>query len=125
MTTKSNSLYLNTSRYVHGGETETANNRIEWWDRHNFQLDSTDVRYAIEKTYEGNPQAIATVFYGDPRYWWFICQYNSILDPIDEIQEGRIIFIPTKDRMQLMLTGREGGFDSQRELIPSIPPLII
>lgn len=123
--TKPNSLYLKDSRYVHGGVSETGNNRIEWWERKNFPLDSSDRTYVVENFYEGNPQAISTVFYGEPRLWWLICQYNNILDPVAEIKPGRILFIPSKDRVSLMLTGREGGFNSQRELTPTIPPVVV
>lgn len=122
---KTNSLFLNSSRYVHGGDSETANNRIEWWDRKNFVLDATDQVYVIENIYEGNPQAISTVFYGDPRFWWFICQYNNVLDPSLEITAGRVLYIPLKERMTLMMTGRTGGYDSTREFIPSIPPVVV
>jgi hypothetical protein len=122
---KTNSLFLNTSRYVHGGSTEIANDRVEWWEKKSFPSDETDQIYVVENIYEGNPQAISTVFYGEPRYWWFIAQFNNILDPVTEITAGRILSIPTKDRMILMLTGRQGGFASERELIPIIPPVII
>jgi hypothetical protein len=123
--TKANSLYLSTSRYVHGGETESKDGRIEWWNKKDFLFDPSDATYVVESVYEGNPQAIATTFYGDPRLWWFICQYNSILDPVGEITTGRILFIPQKDRMNLMLTGRTGGFESTRELVPTIPPVVV
>lgn len=122
---KSNSLYLNTSRYVHGGDTETANNRLEWWNKRNLEMDPSDQVYVVENVYEGNPQALASVFYGDPRLWWFLCQYNNVLDPISEITAGRVLYIPMKDRMTLMMTGRQGGYDSQRELVPTIPPVIV
>lgn len=123
--TNSNSLYLNTSRYVHGGTSETANNRIEWWDRNVFPLDPTDRTYIVENIYDGNPQAISTVFYGDPRYWWFICQFNNVLDPVGEITAGRVLLIPSKDRLELMLTGHTGGVSSERELVPTIPTVVV
>lgn len=125
MPANTNSLYLKLSRYVQGGTTETANDRIEWWERKVLPNDPSDTMFFIDSTYEGNPQKIAAVFYGEPRLWWLICQYNSILDPIGEITSGAVILIPTKDRVQLMLTGKEGGFDSTRELIPTIPPVVV
>lgn len=120
-----NSLYLSTSRYVHGGVTETTNNYIEHWERIVFPRDNTDRVYTVENLYEGNPQVISTLFYGEPRYWWFICQFNNILDPISEIVAGRVLIIPTKDRLRLLLTRKHGGVPSQRELTPTIPPVIV
>lgn len=120
-----NSLYLSTSRYVQGGTSETQNNRIEWWERAVFPQDPTDIVYTVESFYEGRLDNIAAAFYGEPRYWWFIAQYNKILDPATEIVAGRVLLIPTKERFQLMLTGRQGGTASTRTQVPSIPPVVV
>ena len=120
-----NSLFLNTSRYVQGSRSEYANGRIEWAERKIFPSDSSDVFYLVENNYEGNPQIISSIFYGEPRYWWFICQYNNILDPVGEIVAGRQLQIPTKDRMMLMFSGVQGGYPSQRELMPTVPVVIV
>lgn len=124
MATK-NSLVLNTSRYVHGGVTETKNNRIEWWDRAVFQDDPSDQVFVVDNQYAGRLDNIAAVFYGEPRYWWVIAQFNNILDPSTEVIPGRALRLPTRDRLQLMLTGRQGGINSTRNEIPSIPPVVI
>lgn len=120
-----NSLFLNTSRYVQGGVTETQNSRLEWWERSVFSRDATDRIYIVENIYEGRLDNISAVFYGEPRYWWVIAQMNNILDPASEIIAGRALIIPTKERLHLMLTGRQGGAASTRTEIPSIPPVVI
>ena len=116
---------MNTSRYVQGGISETENDRIEWWERTIFAKDPTDRVYVVEPIYEGRLDNISNAFYGEPRYWWVIAQFNNILDPSTEIITGRTLLIPTKDRLMLMLTGRQGGVASTRTEIPSIPPVII
>lgn len=125
MSSTKNSLVLNTSRYVHGGVSEVKNNRIEWWDRAVFAEDPTDLVYVVENIHEGRLDNISAIFFGEPRYWWLIAQFNNILDPATEIVAGRALRIPTRERLQLMLTGRQGGIASTRTEIPSIPPVVI
>lgn len=120
-----NSVFNRYSRLVHGGITEVGNNRLEWHDRVVFPTDETDIVYAIERQFSGRPDMIASLFYNEPRYWWVIAQHNNILDPFSEMVTGRLISIPTKERLATMLTGSQGGMNSRRETVPLVPPIII
>ena len=120
-----NSLFDRSSRYVKGGVTETASNRIEWWERTIFQPDASDVFYVIEDIYDRRPDQIASVFLNDPRLWWFIAQFNNILDPFSEMTTGTVLRLPTAERAMLMLTGKPGGVASKRELTPTISAVIV
>ena len=120
-----NSLFAGASRLVKGGTTETANNRIEWWERAVFQPDVSDVFYVIEDIYDRRPDQIAAVFFNDPRLWWFIAQFNNILDPFSEMTTGTVLRLPTAERATLMLTGKPGGIASKRELTPTISAVIV
>jgi hypothetical protein len=120
-----NSVQNGLSRYVHGGATEVANNRIEWWDRAIFRQDPTDQPYVVEKFYEGRIDLIASVFYNEPRLWWLLAQFNNILDPLTEVTAGRVLLIPAKSRIDMMLSGKKGGYQSQRELVPTVPPVVV
>jgi hypothetical protein len=124
MAQNTNSLFNRYSRYVAGGSTETANGRIEWWERNIMATDVTDIEYAVEKFYEGRLDLISSVFYDEPRWWWLIAQYNNMTDPISETTEGRIIYIPSKDRLQLMLMTVTGGSPSTKQSINTISPII-
>jgi hypothetical protein len=120
------SVNLKTSRYVHGGNTEVRNDKLEWWERRIFNSSPTDLEYVVENKYEGRLDLIAYAFYGDPKLWWIIGQYNNILDPITEIVPGRILTIPIKDRvMSEFLDRKLGGYESQRELEKIISPVIV
>lgn len=119
-----NSLYNRYSRYVAGGTTERANDRLEWWERNIFPRDDSDIVYAVENFYEQRLDLIASVFYNEPRYWWFLAQYNNILDPFTEITAGRFLLIPTPERLALMLGTKKGGVDSTREPVEVISPII-
>jgi hypothetical protein len=120
-----NSLYNKYSRYVAGGVTEHANGFIEWWERSEFQQSSSDIVYAIENIYEGRLDLIASVFYNEPRWWWIIAQYNNILDPFSEIVAGRILLIPTAERLAFMISKRQGGVASEKQPVNTISPVII
>jgi len=119
-----NSLYNRYSRYVAGGVTERGNDMLEWWERSNFPRDDSDIVYAVENFYEQRLDLIASVFYQEPRYWWFLAQYNNILDPFTEIVAGRLLLIPTQERLTLLLGTKKGGEDSTREAVTVIAPII-
>lgn len=97
---KNSTLNTLTGRYVFGGVTEVSQTTIEWWEKNKLPYDTTDVFYVMEKKFEGRPDLIAYTFYGESLLWWFICQYNSILDPDAELVAGVVLRIPTPDRLQ-------------------------
>lgn len=112
---KPNSLNLTTSRYVAGGITEATSTKLEWWERRIFDKDNTDELFILTKEFEHRPELIAYTFYGDTSLWWFILQYNNILDPITEFVEGLVLMIPDKDRALAMISNAQiGGVASTR-----------
>lgn len=123
---ETNSTLVQNSRYVIGGQTEVNSKRLEWWERNKFTIDpDTDIEYVIDNKTAGRLDLIAEVFLGDSHLWWFIAQYNAILDAYDEIIEGRILLIPTKERVQILLTGLQGGYPSTREVpLSNISPIV-
>lgn len=120
-----NSLYNKFSRYVGGGTSEQANGKIEWWERNEFPTSNTDIVYVVENFYEGRLDLISAVFYNEPRWWWIIAQYNNILDPFGEIIAGRTLLIPSKDRIQLMISKKQGGINSTKQPVNTISPVVI
>ena len=100
-----NSLYNSKNgRYVLGGISETSSFAIEMWDATTLQPDSSDIIYYVEKKYEGYPHLLGYIFYGDIGLWWVICQYNGIIDPMEEIIEGKSLLIPTLDRINTLFS---------------------
>lgn len=121
-----NSTLVRTSRYVSGGTTEVNSTAIEWWERARFFTDPTDQTYVVEKRFEGRLDLITAVYLGEQniRYWWVIAMLNNILDPYTEVTEGTVIYIPSRERLQLMLNGKLGGVPSTREVPTSIMPIV-
>lgn len=123
---ENNSVNLKKSRYVNGGTTEVTESALEWWERVFFQSDDSDLTYAVENAVAGRLDLIANAFYDEPRLWWIIAQYNNILDISEEIVPGRILQIPSKERvMTSFLNGQLGGVTSQREPLQIIKPVIL
>jgi hypothetical protein len=104
-------------RYVLGGSTEVSSFALEMWDAIQIQPDPSDFIYFVEKKYEGRPEMLGYVFYGDPGLWWIICQYNNILDPLNEIIEGKALLIMTMERVQSQIlanAANTGGTSTTR-----------
>lgn len=125
MSEEKNSVFRRNSRYVSGGATEVGDNRLEWWERNTFAADPAgDTLYTVDQITTGRLDLIASMFLGEPRFWWLIAQYNSILDPFAEVVTGAQIYIPSPERVDAMLNGRVGGKPSTREVPISILPLV-
>lgn len=114
------------SRYVQGGLTEVGPIGLEWWGRFNFPIDeASDLHYIIDETTAGRLDKVAYGFYNDPALWWVIAQYNYLLDPYEEAFIGRILTIPSNERVQLLMTQKVGGIDSARSSEAILPPLVL
>jgi hypothetical protein len=104
-------------RYTLGGTTEVSTFAIEWWDKNKVRHDPSDIVYYVEKQYEFKPQLLGYLFYGDANLWWVICQSNGIIDPLTELYEGKLLLIPTMDRVKSEIFStsvKVGGIPSSR-----------
>lgn len=121
-----NSVFNKSSRYVHGGKTEVGELGLEWWEKRNLSVDSTDTSFVVDTFHANRLDLIASIFYGEPRWWWVLAQINNILDPMQEVVEGRILFIPTRERLMVLLNGKVGGTNSTRiKNLNIISPVIV
>jgi len=125
MSSLNNSVHTKTSRYVQGALTEVGPTGLEWWARFTFPTDISDIVYTVNETTVGRLDKIANYFLNDPQLWWLIAQYNNILDPYSEIELGRVLYIPSTDRVQLMMTQKTGGIPTQRGNESILPPVIL
>lgn len=120
-----NSTLIPNSRYVSGGITEINDFALEWWERTPLTIDATDRLYVVDQAFMGRIDLIAQQFLGNSRLWWFIAQYNGLLDAHAEVTVGRVLRIPSKERVQAALGGRLGGYDSTREVpTTNIVPIV-
>jgi hypothetical protein len=121
---QTNSTKVRYSRYVSGGTTEVGQNAIEWWERQTFTSNPDDQVYVVERRFANRLDLIAATFLDEPRHWWVIAMLNNILDPYNEVTEGTIIYIPTRERVKTLLSGKLGGVTSTREVPTTIMPIV-
>lgn len=116
----SNSTYnTKNGRYVLGGTTEVSTHAVEHWEPNKLERDPSDILYVVEKKFEGRPEMLGFLFYGDPGLWWVIAQYNGLIDPLDELIEGKLIYVPMIERVRsTMFNGStaKGGAASTRNV---------
>lgn len=116
-TLKDSTLNEKNGRYVLGGDTEVSTWALEWWEKKTLESDPSDMAYFVERKYEGRPDLLALTFYGDSNLWWVIAQYNNILDPLVELVEGKLLFLPTPERLNFLRSDvNVGGVKSTREV---------
>ena len=112
-TIKDSTYSTKNGRYVRGGTTEVSERFLEWWERFDAQPDISDIAYVLEAKYVGRPDLLAYAFYGDTRLKWVIMQYNNIIDPEEELIEGKLLLIPVPDKVsEVYPAGKPGGVDS-------------
>lgn len=119
-----NSVFVKHSRYVSGGVTEVNSTALEWWDRNTFSTSPDDRNYVVERQFQGRLDLISDLFLGEPRYWWVIAMHNNIIDPYTEVVEGVVLYIPTPERVQSLISGKLGGVASTREVATTIFPIV-
>jgi len=98
-TVKDSTYNQKNGRYVRGGTTEVSSRFVEWWERYDLEHDTTDLVYVLEAKYVGRPDLLSYAFYGTTAYKWIIMQYNDILDPTEELVAGRMLLMPTNDKV--------------------------
>lgn len=59
-----------------------------------FQI-AASKNYVVGQSDVANAPGIAFNFYGSVDYWWVVCMYNGILDPISEFAPGLVLQLPT------------------------------
>lgn len=119
-----NSVLNRTSRYVSGGTTEISDTAIEWFERTSIPFAADDTVFVITESLQGRLDMVAKIFLDDPKLWWVIAMHNNILDVNFEVSTGVIISIPSKERVNALLSGKVGGVPSTRVLRPGVQPIV-
>lgn len=103
------------SRYVMGGTTEVSAGFVEWWERRIPEYDPTDIVYFLEAKYVGRPDLLATAWWGDAGLEWVIPWFNNLLDPDEELVAGKMLLMPTAEKLAMLRNGMTvGGVPSTR-----------
>ena len=99
------------SRYTQGGETETYEERLGWWERDidSLRHDATDLIIKIPADHDRRPDVTAFQYYGRSNLMWLVLQYNSIVDINEEYRAGKEIRLPEPSRASLTLLNKRTG----------------
>lgn len=102
-------------RYVLGGQTEVSAGFVEWWEPVDMPKDPSDIGYYLEAKYVGRPDLLAFAWFGDVGLEWVIPQFNNILDPAEELVEGKFLLIPSREKLNSIQSNiKVGGIPSTR-----------
>lgn len=69
----------------------------DWINATYANLQNHQIRYTLHEIQGheiGNPDSIAYKNYQDSSWWWLICTYNGIINPIVDMVAGDVIRIP-------------------------------
>jgi hypothetical protein len=59
--------------------------------------------HTVSETDIGQPDLIAYTYYGDSNWWWLICSYNGIVNPMVDMYLGQKLRIPLLHQAQMSL----------------------
>ena len=66
--------------------------------------------YNIDASDRANAPGIAFSFYGSVDYWWVVCMYNGIMDPITQLAPGKTLQLPSlANQLEGLLADRLQG----------------
>lgn len=66
-------------------------------------------QFTVTHVDRANAPGLAHLIYGDKSYWWVLCLYNGILDPIEEISPGRVLNLPSLTDINNFLTSQDSN----------------
>lgn len=64
------------------------------------------VEFTVTDSEEHQPDAIAYKFYKDEGFWWLICLFNGIVEPMSELVTGTVIKIPYLSEVLTLLNAK-------------------
>lgn len=66
-------------------------------------------QYTVTQGDTANSFGLAFSIYGDKGYWWVLCMFNGILDPISEIAPGTLLNLPSLADINNFLTSQDSN----------------
>jgi hypothetical protein len=74
-------------------------------------------QYVVTYTDRANAPGLAFSIYGDRDYWWILCLYNGILNPIDEIAPGTVLRLPSINDINNFLTSQDENITNSTVIV--------
>lgn len=94
--------YNNASQYYTTNQTSWCLNLL---NLRVIDQDPTDVIFVLSSEYNNDPYKLANDLYNNSNLWWVFMIVNPdvIIDPINDMQAGITLRIPTKQRIKSVL----------------------
>lgn len=100
-------LNLNRSAYLSAGVSpKTLSYLSAKYLNIRYILPATDV-FVVNQAYVANAPGVAFEYYGSQDYWWIVCMFNGILDPIEDLTPGRTLQLPRLTDINAFLSLKE------------------
>jgi len=97
------------SRYVQGGLTDIYSKRLGWWEKREIPKQNDDTITVVLDFETARPDMISQRLYGKPIYAWLVLMYNNIVDPETELLPGKVITMPSQQRLVLDIISKSTG----------------
>lgn len=68
-----------------------------------------DTVITIDAKYEANLPGLAFDYYGDQVYWRAILAFNGLVDPVQDVQVGTVIGLPSKSSLEAFMTTNQSS----------------
>lgn len=87
------------TRYTLGGNTDRNPIGAGFWTRTTLSRRDDDIKIILNAITAKSPNIITRKLYGRDNLMWLIWLYNNILDPVDELFDGKVIYLPNPSRV--------------------------
>jgi len=101
-TTLSNNSYANLFNVINKGE-KSYFNLCKNINFKNLDYLSTDLYSTYEVNNLDTWTGISYKMYQTYELWWLICKFNKIKNPFTELEEGKVLKIPSKELVEVIL----------------------
>lgn len=87
------------TRYTLGGNVDQNPIGTGFWTRTTLARRDDDIKLVLNSITAKSPNILTRKLYGRDNLMWLVWLYNDILDPVEEMVEGKIIYLPNPDRV--------------------------
>ncbi len=100
-------INLNRATYLKGSVDPSRLNYLSAKYKNIKFLLTPKQQYVVTHVDVANAPGLAHAIYGDKGYWWILCLFNGILDPISQVSPGTTLRLPSLVDINNFLTSQD------------------
>lgn len=97
---------------VYQGQGSAQSEQLpDWLNARYMDLHEAPLRYTFHTVTSsdlGQPDAIAFRYYQDSNWWWLLCSFNGIVNPLTDMYLGQRLKVPSLHQAQMLLQTLDG-----------------